>query len=81
MLQEPLPPEGPSPRSTSWTARSQQMVRLVEDLLDVSRITRNELALHRERVTLQDVILDALELSRPLIHERGHASHVRRHRG
>jgi PAS domain S-box-containing protein len=53
-----------------------QMVQLVEDLLDVSRITRSELALHRERVTLQDVIRDALELSRPLIRERGHRLHV-----
>jgi signal transduction histidine kinase/ActR/RegA family two-component response regulator len=53
-----------------------QMVRLVEDLLDVSRITRNELALRRERVKLQDVIRDALEVSRPSIAERGHLLHV-----
>jgi CheY-like chemotaxis protein len=49
-----------------------QMVRLVEDLLDVSRIARNELPLRKERVKLQDVLLEALEVSRPLIDEREH---------
>jgi PAS domain S-box-containing protein len=49
-----------------------QMIRLVNDLLDVSRISRNELALRRKRVNLQDVLRDAFEVSRPLIDEREH---------
>jgi PAS domain S-box-containing protein len=49
-----------------------QMIRLVNDLLDVSRISRNELALRRKRVKLQDVLRDAFEVSRPLIDEREH---------
>jgi PAS domain S-box-containing protein len=48
------------------------MVRLVDDLLDVSRITRNKLDLRRERVALATVIQTAVETSRPLIEERGH---------
>jgi len=44
----------------------------VNDLLDVSRISRNELALRRKRVKLQDVLRDAFEVSRPLIDEREH---------
>jgi PAS domain S-box-containing protein len=50
-----------------------QMVRLVEDLLDVSRIARNELPLHKKRVKLQDILREAFEVSRPLIDEREHA--------
>jgi PAS domain S-box-containing protein len=44
-----------------------QMVRLVDDLLEVSRITRGKIELRRERVQLEAVIRDALETSKPLI--------------
>jgi PAS domain S-box-containing protein len=44
-----------------------QMVRLVDDLLEVSRITRGKIELRRERVELGAVIRDALETSKPLI--------------
>jgi PAS domain S-box-containing protein len=43
------------------------MVRLIDDLLDVSRITRDNLELRRERVALAVVIQDAIDASRPLI--------------
>ena len=36
-----------------------QLVRLVDDLLDVSRITRGKIELHEERVTLADVVTRA----------------------
>ncbi len=49
-----------------------QMVRLVDDLLDVSRITRNKLELRRERVTLAAVVNSAIETSRPLMEQSGH---------
>jgi PAS domain S-box-containing protein len=49
-----------------------QMVRLIDDLLDVSRITRGKLELRREAVTLESVIGSALEISRPLIDAAGH---------
>ena len=48
------------------------MVRLVDDLMDVSRITRGKIALKREPVDLGTVIGAAVETSRPLIDEAGH---------
>jgi PAS domain S-box-containing protein len=43
-----------------------QLVRLVDDLLDVSRISRGRLELKRERVELASVLHQALEACRPL---------------
>jgi signal transduction histidine kinase/ActR/RegA family two-component response regulator len=45
----------------------QQMVRLVDDLLDVSRITTGKLVLRTERVSLQEVLTTAIDAVRPLI--------------
>lgn len=45
----------------------QQMMRLVDDLLDVSRINRGKLELRSERVDLRSVIRSAIDASRPLI--------------
>jgi PAS domain S-box-containing protein len=50
----------------------QQMVRLVDDLLDVGRITRGKLEQRRERVQLSAIIGSAVEISRPLIDRMGH---------
>jgi PAS domain S-box-containing protein len=44
-----------------------QLTRLVDDLLDVSRITRGKVKLRKEWVDLQDVIRNAVEASRPMI--------------
>jgi signal transduction histidine kinase len=44
-----------------------QMVRLVDDLLDVSRVVTGKLRLTPEPVTLQEVVEAALDLSRPHI--------------
>jgi PAS domain S-box-containing protein len=49
-----------------------QMVRLVDDLLDVSRITTGKLEFRKVRVDLASVIRDAVEASRPLIDREGH---------
>ena len=49
-----------------------QMVRLVDDLLDVSRISRNKLDLKRQRVALAAVVHSAVETSRPLIEQARH---------
>ena len=49
-----------------------QMTRLVDDLLDVSRVTTGKLVLRIERVQLQEVIAAALETSRPVIEQHGH---------
>jgi len=50
----------------------QQMVRLIDDLLDLSRISRGTIDLHRERADLAAVLHSALETSRPLIEQSGH---------
>jgi PAS domain S-box-containing protein len=45
----------------------QQMVRLIDDLLDVSRITRNKLQLRKEAVDMAEVLEAALEMSAPVV--------------
>jgi PAS domain S-box-containing protein len=50
----------------------QQMVRLIDDLMDVSRITRNKLQLRPERVDLVTVLRNTVDISRPLIEAAGH---------
>jgi len=49
-----------------------QMVRLVDDLLDVSRISRGKIELRIEPVELADVVRSAVETSRPAIEQAGH---------
>ena len=48
------------------------MVRLIDDLLDISRISRNKMELRRSRVLLADVVGSAVEAARPLIEAAGH---------
>jgi PAS domain S-box-containing protein len=48
------------------------MVRLVDDLLDVSRINQQKMELRRARITLADVITSAIETARPLIDAGAH---------
>lgn len=48
-----------------------QMVRLIDDLLDVSRITRNKLDLRPARVELASIVHHAIETCRSLIDEAG----------
>jgi PAS domain S-box-containing protein len=54
-----------------------QLVRLVDDLLDLSRITRGKIELRKEPVELAAVVNAAVETSRPLIEEMGHELTVR----
>ena len=55
----------------------QHMVRLIDDLLDLSRITRNKLELRRDRVELGTVLEDAVETVRPAFEARGHDFRMR----
>ncbi len=48
-----------------------QMVRLIDDLLDVSRISRGKIELRKERIELAAVVQSALEISRPLVETNG----------
>ena len=49
-----------------------QMERLIEDLLDISRITRNRLELRNQTVDLASVVQHAVEGCRPLAEAAGH---------
>lgn len=49
-----------------------QMVRLVDDLLDLNRITHDRLELRRSEVELASVIQQAVEVARPLVDSAGH---------
>jgi PAS domain S-box-containing protein len=49
-----------------------QMVRLVDDLLDLNRITHDRLELRRSEVELSSVIQQAVEVARPLIDAERH---------
>ncbi len=49
-----------------------QLVRLVDDLLDVSRITSGKIALQMETLALSDVLSTAVETARPLIESGRH---------
>jgi PAS domain S-box-containing protein len=49
-----------------------QMARLLDDLLDVSRLTRRQLTLRTERIDLATVIAQAIEIAQPLIEAAGH---------
>ncbi len=69
--------KGPPDPELQWARgvidrQVQQMARLLEDLLDVSRISQNKLELRKERVELAAVVEAALETSRPLIEAGGH---------
>jgi two-component system CheB/CheR fusion protein len=52
--------------------QTRQLVRLVDDLLDVSRITSGKITLRKERVELASAMRNAVDAARPLIEEAGH---------
>jgi signal transduction histidine kinase len=50
-----------------------QMVRLIDDLLDLSRVTQGKLTLRKTRIPLAKVVQNAAETSRPLVEQAGHS--------
>jgi PAS domain S-box-containing protein len=57
--------------------QTRHMVRLIDDLLDVSRITRGKLELRRSQIELAEVVRNAVEATRPLMNDAGHQLAVR----
>lgn len=56
--------------------QTHQMARLVDDLMDVSRITRGKIALRKQRIRLDDAVGNAIETVRPLIERSRHTLQV-----
>lgn len=48
------------------------VVRLVDDLLDMARVARGQMSLHREPLELASVVARAVEAAAPLVEQRGH---------
>jgi signal transduction histidine kinase/ActR/RegA family two-component response regulator len=67
-------PEQPLPAGLVdiMARQTAQLARLVDDLLDVSRVSRGQIELKRQPVLLADVLRDALEESRGLFVDGGH---------
>ncbi len=51
----------------------EHLVRLIDDLVDVSRITRGLISLRREPTAISAVVAQAIESSRPLIDTKHHS--------
>ncbi len=69
--------EGPTERFRSVIDRQvRNLTRLVDDLLDVSRITRRSITLQKDYVDLGAVVRSAADAARPLIDAGGHALEV-----
>ena len=52
--------------------QARQLTGLVDDLLDVSRITRGQINLRKQALSLAEVVTQAVETSRPLLEARRH---------
>ena len=74
MLQRAQPEVPAVARITGIIVRqAAHMTRLIDDLLDVSRVTRGLIKLNHEAVDMGAVIADAVEQIEPLIAKKGHA--------
>jgi CheY-like chemotaxis protein/two-component sensor histidine kinase len=72
-LQRPgLSEEGTAQSLAMMTRQITLLSRLVDELIDISRITSGRIELMKEPVELQTIIDSALEVARPLIEQRGH---------
>jgi PAS domain S-box-containing protein len=69
--------KGPATRETQWAVQlierqTKHMARMIDDLLDINRISRNKVELRRECVELAAVIATAVETAQPYIKRDGH---------
>ena len=69
-----LPPSGEQAKQIldMMEEQAHNLVRLIDDLLDVSRVTRGKMELRRQRVALTKIITNAIQTAEPLIHAKGH---------
>jgi len=78
-LLDQLPSDDPRIRHSSGVIRRQMrhLIRMVDDLLDVSRITRGKVGLRRSEVDLGEIVERAAEAAEPLMKAAGHRFTVR----
>ncbi|MBC8119249.1 MAG: response regulator, partial [Burkholderiaceae bacterium] len=50
----------------------EHLTRLVDDLLDVSRITRGKVELKREGIEIAEIVMRAVEMASPLLEQQAH---------
>ncbi|HZR36000.1 MAG TPA: ATP-binding protein [Nevskia sp.] len=78
LLSRSLPVESPARAGVEMIRRqARQLARLVEDLLDVARITQGRIELRREAVDLGAVVAAGIETVGPLLQEKRHRIAVR----
>lgn len=70
--------KGPAIPELHWARdvidrQTQAMARLIDDLMDLSRINQGKIELRREQVELKKIVQSAVETSRPLTEEMSHA--------
>jgi len=68
----PADPATVSRVATMMERQTDQMVHLIDDLLDMSRINTGKIVLKKEKVSLDDVLNSAVEASQPVIRQFGH---------
>jgi signal transduction histidine kinase/ActR/RegA family two-component response regulator len=76
LTRKPLTPEAAQPYYQLMGRQIDHMVRLVNDLMEVSRITRGKIELQLGELMVDQVIRDAVELSRPLMDAGRHQLQV-----
>jgi signal transduction histidine kinase len=78
VLEQAGPSGPPMDRAVPVIQRQiQHLVRLVDDLLDVSRITRGKIELRKQDLDLRDAVRGAVEMTRPVIEAKEHHLTVR----
>ena len=67
-----VPPSGEEAKQilNMMEEQTHNLVRLIDDLLDVSRVTRGKMELRQQRVALTTIITNAIQTVQPLIQER-----------
>ncbi len=83
IMRQVAPPEL-KPLSAAYGVVSRQvnhMAHLINDLLDVARISHGKIALKMTQIGVNDIVDAALETSMPFIEERGHVLEVSKNHG
>jgi PAS domain S-box-containing protein len=75
LKKNPFGPEAPRTREI-MQRQVEHMVRLIDDLFDVARITQGRLRLKHGDLVLQEIVESAVEASRPIINAANHTLHV-----